>query len=70
VVLLSLAQEVNNSGWIGLAMDQLLGHDTGRVFNDEAAAVAAGIRFPEQSAQAIENCWSEKRAGFHLPEPF
>jgi hypothetical protein len=36
-----LAREVKDSGWIGIAMDQLLGPDTGRVFNDEAAAVAA-----------------------------
>jgi hypothetical protein len=38
----ALALEVNHSGWIGLAMDQLLGRETGRVFNDEALAVAAG----------------------------
>jgi hypothetical protein len=32
-------------------MDQLLGHDPGRVFNEEAAAVATGTKFPEQSAR-------------------
>jgi raffinose/stachyose/melibiose transport system substrate-binding protein len=57
----ALALEVNNSGWIGIAMDQLLGRETGRVFNDEALAVAAGIRSPEQAAQTIENSWSKNR---------
>jgi hypothetical protein len=44
-----------------LAMDQLLGRETGRVFNDEALAVAAGTKSPEQAAQAIENSWSQNR---------
>jgi hypothetical protein len=57
----ALALEVNHSGWIGLAMDQLLGRETGRVFDDEALAVAAGIRSPEQTAQTIENSWSKNR---------
>ena len=57
----ALALEVNRSDWIGLAMDQLLGRETGRVFNDEAAAVAAGVHSPEQAAQAIENSWSQHR---------
>src|SRR5215472_7035657 len=38
----ALALKVNKTGWIGLAMDQLFGRETGRVFNDEALAVAAG----------------------------
>jgi hypothetical protein len=42
----SLALEVNKTDWIGLAMDQLLGRETGRVFNDEALAVAAGAKSP------------------------
>jgi raffinose/stachyose/melibiose transport system substrate-binding protein len=57
----ALALEVNHSGWIGLAMDQLLGRETGRVFNDEALAVAAGAKSPEQAAQTIENSWSQNR---------
>jgi raffinose/stachyose/melibiose transport system substrate-binding protein len=57
----ALALEVNNSGWIGTAMDQLLGRETGRVFNDEALAVAAGAKSPEQAAQTIENSWSQNR---------
>jgi hypothetical protein len=42
-------------------MDQLLGRETGRVFNDEALAVAAGIRSPEQATQTIENSLSKNR---------
>jgi raffinose/stachyose/melibiose transport system substrate-binding protein len=57
----ALALEVNHSGWIGLAMDQLLGRETGRVFNDEAWAVATGIQSPEQAAEKIENSWSKNR---------
>jgi raffinose/stachyose/melibiose transport system substrate-binding protein len=57
----ALALEVNHSRWIGLAMDQLLGRDTGRVFNDEALAVASGGKSPEQAAEAIENSWSRHR---------
>jgi hypothetical protein len=36
-------------------MDQLLGSETGCVFNDEALAVATGAMSPEQAAQTIEN---------------
>jgi hypothetical protein len=57
----ALALEVNKTGWIGLAMDQLLGRETGRVFNDEALAVAAGAESPEQATQSIENSWSQNR---------
>jgi raffinose/stachyose/melibiose transport system substrate-binding protein len=57
----ALALEVNKTGWIGLAMDQLLGRETGRVFNDEALAVAAGAKSPEQATQSIENSWSQNR---------
>jgi raffinose/stachyose/melibiose transport system substrate-binding protein len=57
----ALTLEVNNSGWISVATDQLLGRETGRVFNDEAAAVAAGAKSPEQAARAIENSWSKNR---------
>jgi raffinose/stachyose/melibiose transport system substrate-binding protein len=57
----ALALEVNHSDWICNAMDQLLGRDTGRVFNDEAAAVAVGAQSPEQATKAIENAWSKNR---------
>ena len=59
----ALALEVNHSDWICNAMDQLLGRETGRVFNDEAAAVAIGAHSPEQATKAIENSWSKSRIG-------
>jgi raffinose/stachyose/melibiose transport system substrate-binding protein len=48
------ALEVDHSGWICAAMDQLLGHDTDRVFDDEAAAVVAGAKSPNDAMKAIE----------------
>jgi raffinose/stachyose/melibiose transport system substrate-binding protein len=57
----ALALEVNNADWISVAMDQLLGRDTGRVFNDEALAVAAGAKSPQQATQSIEKSWSQNR---------
>ncbi len=57
----ALALEVNNSGWICVAMDQLLGREAGRVFNDEAASVCGGAKSPEQATEAIENSWSQNR---------
>jgi hypothetical protein len=57
----ALALEVDHSDWICVAMDQLLGRETGRIFNDEAAAVAAGAQSPEQATQVIEHSWSRHR---------
>lgn len=56
-----LSQEVKGSDWIGIAMDQLLGPDTGRLFNDEAAAVAAKSESPEKAAKAIEDSFAKNR---------
>ena len=57
----ALAFEVNHSDWICLAMDQFLGRETGRVFNDEALTVAAGTKSPQQAAHTIESFWSKNR---------
>jgi raffinose/stachyose/melibiose transport system substrate-binding protein len=57
----AIAQEVATTNWIAIAMDQLLGPDTGRVFNDEAAAVAAGSATPEQAVKAIQDSWSQNK---------
>ena len=57
----ALALEVNHSDWICNAMDQVLGRDTGRVFNDEAAAVAFGAQSPEEATKTIEDSWSKNR---------
>jgi raffinose/stachyose/melibiose transport system substrate-binding protein len=65
----ALAVEVDHSDWICVAMDQLLGRETGRIFNDEAAAVAAGAQSPEQATQVIEHSWSKSRiqVGIDMP---
>jgi raffinose/stachyose/melibiose transport system substrate-binding protein len=57
----ALALEVNHSHWICYAMDQLLGRDTGRVFNNEAAAVAFGAQSPKEATKTIEDSWSKNR---------
>lgn len=57
----AIAQEAEKTDWIAIAMDQLLGPDTGRVFNDEAAAVAAGGTTPEQAVKAIQDSWSQNK---------
>jgi raffinose/stachyose/melibiose transport system substrate-binding protein len=56
-----IAQETEKTDWIQIAMDQLLGPDTGRVFNDEAVAVAAGSTTPEQAVKAIQDSWSQNK---------
>jgi raffinose/stachyose/melibiose transport system substrate-binding protein len=57
----AIAQETEKTDWIAIAMDQLLGPDTGRVFNDEAAAVAAGSATPEQAVKAVQDSWSQNK---------
>jgi raffinose/stachyose/melibiose transport system substrate-binding protein len=57
----AIAQEAEKTEWIAIAMDQLLGPDTGRVFNDEAAAVAARSATPEQAVKAIQDSWSQNK---------
>ncbi len=57
----AIAQEAEKTDWIGIAMDVFLGPDTGRVFNDEAAAVAAGSTTPEQAVKAIQDSWSQNQ---------
>jgi len=56
-----IAQEVEKSQWIAIAMDQLLGPHTGRVFNDVSADVAAGTMRAEQAAKTIEDSWQQYR---------
>ena len=56
-----IAQETENSQWIQIAMDQLLGPDTGRVFNDASADIAAGNIKAEQAAKTIEKSWGQNK---------
>jgi raffinose/stachyose/melibiose transport system substrate-binding protein len=56
-----IAQETENSQWIAIAIDQLLGPDTGRVFNDASADLAAGNITAEQAAQTVEQSWEQNK---------
>lgn len=57
----AIAQEVENSQWIAIAIDQLLGPDAGRVFNDASADIAAGKITAEQAASAVEKSWQQNK---------
>jgi raffinose/stachyose/melibiose transport system substrate-binding protein len=57
----AIAQEAGTSQWIQIAMDQLLGPDTGRVFNDVCAEVAAGDASAEQAAKTIQDSWAQNK---------
>ena len=57
----AIAQEVENSQWIAIAIDQLLGPDTGRVFNDACADIAAGNMTAEEAANAVEKSWQQNK---------
>jgi len=56
-----IAQQIDKSQWIAIAMDQALGPDTGRVFNDMSADVAAGNSTPEKAVKAIEQSWQQNK---------
>ena len=56
-----IAQEIENSQWIAIPTDQLLGPDTGRVFNDASADIAAGNMTAEQAAKTIEKSWEQNK---------
>ena len=57
----SIAQEVDKTSWIQIAMDQLLGPDTGRLFNDQAAAIASKVTTPEKATKAIQDSFAKTR---------
>jgi raffinose/stachyose/melibiose transport system substrate-binding protein len=57
----AMAQEVERTNWIEIAMDQLLGPDTGLVFNDESAAIAAGNTSAEDATKAIQSAWDRNK---------
>jgi hypothetical protein len=54
-------QELSFPSVTVLAMDQLLGPDTGRVFNDVNADIASGNTTPEKATKAMEACWQENK---------
>ena len=60
-LLKQIAQEIDKSQWIQIAMDQLLGPDTGRVLNDASADLASGNTTPEKAAKALEASWQQNK---------
>jgi raffinose/stachyose/melibiose transport system substrate-binding protein len=57
----AIAEEIDKSQWIGIAIDQLLGPDTGRLFNDVSADIAAGNMTAEKGVEAIESSWQQNK---------
>ena len=55
------SSEVGKSQWVAIAIDQLLGPDTSRVFNDASADIAAGNMSAEKAAKAIEQSWQQNK---------
>ena len=60
-LLKGIAQEIDRSQWIEIAIDQRLGPDIGRVFNDLSADLADGRTTPEKAAKAMEASWQQNR---------
>jgi raffinose/stachyose/melibiose transport system substrate-binding protein len=60
-LLKQIAQEIDRSQWIEIAMDQLLGPDTGRVLNDMSADLSSGHTTPEKAAKALEASWQQNK---------
>jgi raffinose/stachyose/melibiose transport system substrate-binding protein len=52
----------DRSQWIQIAMDQLLGPDTGRVLNDMSEDLASGNTTPEKAAKALEASWQQNKS--------
>jgi raffinose/stachyose/melibiose transport system substrate-binding protein len=57
-----IAQETDRSPWIEIAMNQLLGPDTGHVFDDVSADLASGNITPEKAVKALEASWQQNKA--------
>jgi len=60
-LLKEIAQQIERSEWLESPMDQVLGPDTGRVFNDVSTDIASGNSTPEKGAKAIEESWQQNK---------
>jgi raffinose/stachyose/melibiose transport system substrate-binding protein len=47
-LLKEIAQQIERSEWLKSPMDQVLGPDTGRVFNDVSTDIASGNSTPDK----------------------
>jgi raffinose/stachyose/melibiose transport system substrate-binding protein len=61
-LLKQIAQEIDRTQWIQIAMDQLLGPDTGRVLNDISADLSSGKTTPEKAAKTLESSWQQNKS--------
>jgi raffinose/stachyose/melibiose transport system substrate-binding protein len=60
-LLKEIAQQIERSEWLESPMDQILGPDTGRVFNDISTDIASGNSTPEKGTKAIEDSWQQNK---------
>jgi raffinose/stachyose/melibiose transport system substrate-binding protein len=60
-LLKEIAQQIERSEWLESPMDQVLGPDTGRLFNDVSTDIASGNTTPEKGAKAIEESWQQNK---------
>jgi raffinose/stachyose/melibiose transport system substrate-binding protein len=60
-LLKEIAQQIERSEWLESPMDQVLGPDTGRLFNDVSTDIASGNTTPEKGAKAIEESWKQNK---------
>jgi raffinose/stachyose/melibiose transport system substrate-binding protein len=60
-LLKEIAQQIERSEWLESPMDQILGPDTGRVFNDVSTDIASGNTTPQKGAKAIEESWQQNK---------
>ena len=60
-ILKEIAQQIERSEWLESPMDQVLGPDTGRVFNDVNTDIASGNTTPEKGTKAIEESWQQNK---------
>jgi raffinose/stachyose/melibiose transport system substrate-binding protein len=60
-LLKEIAQQIERSEWLESPMDQVLGPDTGRVFNDVSTDIASCNSTPEKGAKAIEESWQQNK---------
>ena len=57
----AIGQEVDKSQWLAIAMNMILGPDTGLVFEDVSADIAAGRTTPEKAVKALEASWQQNK---------
>lgn len=56
-----ISKNIANSGYHQLFLDQDLGPDVGRAFNDGATAMAIGTMSPEEAAATVHEAWEDNQ---------